>query len=341
MSGGVDSSAAAYLLKEQGFEVVGVTMRLMPDGGKGFDPAAEDARQVADVLGISHYVMDFGEYFRRHVIDYFAAEYMRGRTPNPCNACNRYVKWEALLRRAAELGADGIATGHYARVARLESGRFAVCRSATAEKDQTYALWNLTQYQLSRTRLPLGEYEKDEIRRIAERAGLPVAHKRDSQDICFVPDGDYAGFIERECGYRSEPGNFVDENGRLLGAHRGFIHYTIGQRKGLGISAAVPLFVKELRPETNEVVLCPAGRLFSRVCVAGDVNYMAREKLTGPTPAVGKIRYSHAGSPCTLFPQPDGTVRCEFEEPQRAITLGQAAVFYEEGRILCGGTIQR
>lgn len=350
MSGGVDSSVAAYLLKEQGYDVVGVTMQIWQEedifaqeanGGCCGLSAVEDARRVAAVLGIPYYVMNFREDFRKHVIDYFIAEYQRGRTPNPCNACNRYVKWESLLQRALQIGADYIATGHYARIARLDGGRYTVRSSVTAEKDQTYALYNLTQEQLAHTLMPVGAYEKSEIRELARLAQLPVADKQDSQDICFVPDRDYAGFIARETGQECAPGNFVDEAGKVLGMHRGIIRYTIGQRRGLGISAETPLFVKELRPETNEVVLCKSDRLFARECLVADVNYMAQESLDGPTPARGKVRYSHMGAGCTLYPQPGGSLICRFDEPQRALTPGQAAVFYRDADILCGGIIQK
>lgn len=352
MSGGVDSSVAAYLLKEQGYDVIGVTMQLWQEQDAGGSTAAkddgccgtsaaEDARRVAEVLEIPHYIMNFQADFRKHVIDYFVSEYLRGCTPNPCNACNRFVKWESLLLRAAELGADWVATGHYARIRQLDNGRFSICNSATAVKDQTYALYNLTQQQLSHTLMPVGEYEKDTIRAIAERAGIPVAGKRDSQDICFVPDRDYAGFIARETGQAGEPGSFVDEAGNILGTHKGIACYTVGQRKGLGISAETPLFVKELRPETNEVVLCRSEQLFTDSCIVRDVNYMAEPALREPTSTLGKIRYSHAGAVCTLFPQEDGGLRCVFDEPQRAITPGQAAVFYCGEYILCGGIIGR
>lgn len=350
MSGGVDSSVAAYLLKEQGYDVIGVTMQIWQDqdifeqqeeGGCCGLSAVEDARRVAAVLGIPHYVMNFKADFQKYVIDYFVAEYRRGYTPNPCNACNRHVKWESLLQRSMEIGADFIATGHYARIVQLDNGRYAIKNSVTAAKDQTYALYNLTQDQLAHTLMPVGAYDKAHIRELARQAGLPVASKQDSQDICFVQDHDYAGFIARETGQPDVPGNFVDESGKILGQHKGIIHYTVGQRKGLGISAETPLFVKELRPETNEVVLCHSENLFRRECYVSDVNYMAEEKLAGPTPAIGKIRYSHAGSPCMLYPQADGSIRCEFDEPQRAMTPGQAAVFYREDYILCGGIIQK
>lgn len=348
MSGGVDSSVAAYLLKEQGYEVVGVTMLT----GRDDDPAVvgqseadresnavKEAQKTCEIIGIKHSTVNFKSEFNNKILEYFVSEYARGYTPNPCIACNRYVKWKTLLFRADQLGAERIATGHYAKIIRLENGRYSVRNSVTATKDQTYALYGLTQEQLARTLMPVGDYEKEEIRRIAERLGLAVARKQDSQDICFVPDHDYAGFIQRKTGMESLPGNFVDENGRVLGGHRGLIHYTVGQRKGLGISAETPLFVKELRPETNEVVLCRSEALFARECLVADVNCMAVETLDTPTPAVGKIRYSHKGAPCVLYPNEDGSIRCEFEEPQRAMAPGQAAVFYRGDYVLCGGVI--
>lgn len=349
MSGGVDSSVAAYLLKEQGYDVIGVTMQIWQDedvfvqsqeGGCCGLSAVDDARRVAERLEIPYYVMNFKEDFHKYVIDYFVSEYEKARTPNPCIACNRYVKWESLLHRSLEIGADYIATGHYARIMQLPNGRYTIRNSVTAAKDQTYALYNLTQEQLSHTLMPVGDYDKPHIRQIAEEIGLPVATKHDSQDICFVPDHDYASFITQETGKESMPGNFVDEEGNVMGQHRGLIHYTIGQRKGLGISSATPIFVRELRPETNEVVLCKSESLFSRDCHVDNVNYMAEEKLTEPVRAIGKIRYSHAGAPCTLYPQPDGTLLAQFDEPQRAMTPGQAAVFYQDDHVLCGGTIE-
>ena len=350
MSGGVDSSVAAYLLKEQGYDVIGVTMQIWQDqdvfeqsreGGCCGLSAVEDARRVASVLGIPYYVMNFKADFQKYVIDYFVSEYERAYTPNPCIACNRYVKWESLLHRSLEIGADYIATGHYARISKLQNGRYSITNSVTAAKDQTYALYNLTQDQLRRTLMPVGGYEKPQIREIAKKAGLPVAGKHDSQDICFVPDHDYAAFIENETGKKYEPGNFVDEDGNIIGQHKGLIHYTIGQRKGLGITAATPLFVKELRPKTNEVVITTNERLFSDTCYVSDVNYMAQESIEPGTRAVGKVRYSHGGAQCTLTPLENGMIKCVFDEPQRAMTPGQAAVFYQDEHILCGGTIEK
>ena len=250
MSGGVDSSVAAYLLKEQGYDVIGVTMQIwqeeevctvVENGGCCGLSAVEDARRVAAALGIPYYVMNFREEFQKNVIDYFADSYVNGQTPNPCIACNRYVKWEALLKRSISIGADFIATGHYARVEQLSNGRYALRRSATAAKDQTYALYNLTQEQLKRTLMPVGEYTKEEVRVIAEKIGLLVADKPDSQDICFVQDGNYAAFIEEHTGKKASEGNFVTSDGTVIGRHKGIIHYTVGQRKGLGLALEKPL----------------------------------------------------------------------------------------------------
>ena len=352
LSGGVDSSVAAYLLKEQGYDVIGVTMQIWQEedvftqeeeGGCCGLSAVDDARRVAQLLDIPYYVMNFREAFQKNVIDYFVGEYRNGCTPNPCNACNRHVKWEALLKRAMEIGADYIATGHYARIKQLDNGRYTIQNSVTAQKDQTYALYNLTQEQLSRTLMPVGAYTKDEIREIAQRIQLPVAHKQDIQDICFIPDGDYAGFIKKETGETFAPGHFVDVEGHVLGTHKGIIHYTVGQRKGLGLTAPTPLFVKELRPETNEVVICRSEQLFENVCYVKDMNYMGLPdlRLGEEVEAVGKVRYSHKGAPCKLTLQEDGRVLCTFTEPQRAMTPGQAAVFYRDDYVLCGGTIDR
>lgn len=352
LSGGVDSSVAAYLLKEQGYDVIGVTMQIWQeadiftqeeDGGCCGLSAVDDARRVAQLLDIPYYVMNFREDFKTSVIDYFIDAYKNGCTPNPCNACNRYVKWEALLRRAKEIGADYIATGHYARVKQLPNGRYTIQNSVTSAKDQTYALYNLTQEQLASTLMPVGAYTKDEIRAIAERIQLPVAHKQDSQDICFIPNGDYAKFIREETGEEAVPGNFVDLEGNVLGRHKGIIHYTIGQRKGLGLTAEVPLFVKELRPQTNEVIICRSEQLFEKECYVKEMNYMGiSEWKTGEEiAAIGKVRYSHKGASCRLIRQEDGRVLCVFDEPQRAMTPGQAAVFYRDDYVICGGTIDR
>ncbi len=398
MSGGVDSSVAAWLLKEQGYTVIGVTMQIWQDedackqsenGGCCGLSAVDDARRVAERLEIPYYVMNFKREFKENVMDYFVAEYQKGRTPNPCIACNRYVKWESLLRRSLEIGADYIATGHYARVERLTNGRYAVRNSVTAAKDQTYALFNLTQEQLAHTLMPVGDYTKDEIRAIAEKIGLGVANKKDSQEICFIPDDDYAGFIDRECGGQipppgnfvstdgrilgrhrgithytigqrkglgialgypvfvteirqiPPPGNFVSTDGRILGRHRGITHYTIGQRKGLGIALGYPVFVTEIRPETNEVVLGSNEEVFANRLYADKINFMAIPDLLEERELVAKIRYSDSGSRCVVRRTGEDEICCEFQEPVRAVTPGQAVVLYDGEYVAGGGIICR
>ncbi len=348
MSGGVDSSVAALLLKEQGYDVIGVTMQIWQNdeetgeenGGCCGLTAVEDARRVAQILDIPHYVMNFKQEFKRHVMDYFVEEYLSGRTPNPCIACNRYVKWESLLKRSMEIGADYIATGHYARIEQLPNKRFAIRNSVTAKKDQTYALYNLTQYQLSHTLMPVGAYHKEEIREMAVRNDLPVAHKPDSQDICFVPDGDYAGFIEKQAAERVPgPGNFVTVDGTVLGRHKGITHYTVGQRKGLGLSAGHPVFVSEIRPQTDEVVIGEAEDVFRSELTCSHINYMSVETLPEPKRVWAKIRYAHQGEWCVIEQTGEDEIRCRFEKPVRAVTPGQAVVFYDGEYILGGGVI--
>jgi tRNA-specific 2-thiouridylase len=348
MSGGVDSSVAAWLLKEQGYEVMGVTMQIWQDedpdrveenGGCCGLSAVDDARRVASQLEIPYYVMNFKKDFKERVIDYFMDEYLHGRTPNPCIACNRYVKWESLLKRSLDIGADYIATGHYARIEQLPNGRYALKKSATAAKDQTYALYNLTQEQLSHTLMPVGEYTKDQIRAFAEELNLQVAHKPDSQEICFVPDKDYAGFIEENAGVKIPEGNFVWTDGTVIGKHKGIIHYTIGQRKGLGIAMGRPVVVTGIRPETNEVVIGEAQDVFSRTLRANRLNWMAVEGIDGEARFLAKIRYNHAGAMCTARMVGEDEIECIFDEPVRAVTPGQAVVFYDGDYVAGGGTI--
>lgn len=350
MSGGVDSSVAAYLLKEQGYEVIGVTMQIWQDeeetiqqenGGCCGLSAVDDARRVADQLGIPYYVMNFKKEFKKNVMDYFTGEYLNGRTPNPCIACNRYVKWESLLKRSLEIGADYIATGHYARIRRLPNGRYTLLQSAASAKDQTYALYSLTQEQLSHTIMPVGEFSKDEIRQIAEDIGLRVAHKPDSQEICFVPDKDYARFIEEYTGRHIPEGNFVNTAGQVIGRHKGITHYTIGQRKGLNLAMGHPVFVSRICPETNEVVIGENEDIFRHTLLADRLNYMAVPEFTDGMEVMAKIRYNHKGSPCRIELAGEGRIRCVFPEAQRAITPGQAVVFYDGERVLGGGTILR
>ena len=349
MSGGVDSSVAAYLLKKQGYDVVGVTMQIWQEDDSEFIEesggccgltAVDDARLVAESLDIPYYVMNFRDEFREQVIDYFVQEYIGGKTPNPCIACNRYVKWESLLQRVLAIGGEYIATGHYASIVELPNGRYSICRSSFLEKDQSYALYNLTQEQLKRTLMPCGAYSKEDIRTIAEELNLPVANKPDSQDICFVPDGDYANFIKNYANIQIPSGNFVSLDGTILGIHKGIIHYTVGQRKGLGIALGYPAFVLAIRPETNEVVVGNYEESFVQSLVARDLNFMSIEGLTKPGRYFAKIRYNHKGAWCTVEQTEADQICCTFEEPQRAVTPGQAVVLYDGNYVVGGGTIQ-
>ena len=349
MSGGVDSSVAAYLLKEQGYDVIGVTMQIWQDeeskiqeenGGCCGLSAVDDARKVAAQIGIPYYVMNFKKDFQEKVIDYFVDEYLHGRTPNPCIACNRYVKWESLITRSMEIGADYIATGHYARVEQLPNGRYAIRHSATWSKDQTYALYNLTQDQLRRTLMPVGEYEKDQIREIAKEIGLQIANKPDSQDICFVPDGDYARFMEQFTGKHYPAGDFLDRSGKVVGTHSGAVRYTLGQRKGLGLALGAPVYVCGKDMQANTVTVGPESELFDSIVYAEDVNWIAIPALTGPLRVTARTRYHQAEQQATVYPAENG-FRLEFDQPQRAPTPGQAAVLYQGDVVLGGGTITR
>lgn len=351
MSGGVDSSVAAWLLKQQGYNVIGVTMQIWQDedefvqeanGGCCGLSAVDDARRVAERIEIPYYVMNFKDVFRETVMDDFVSEYFAGHTPNPCIRCNRFVKWEALLKRSMDIGADYIATGHYAKVIRCENGRYAL-KKAPSYKDQTYALYNLTQHQLAHTLMPVGDYTKDEIRAIAKDIGLMVASKPDSQDICFVPDGDYQAFLEEYTGKKLPEGNFVDSEGHILGRHKGITNYTIGQRKGLNLAMGHPVFVTEIRPETNEVVIGDAQDVFGRELMASDINWMAVERPYEPMHLTAKVRYAHKGAACQVIPMTgdDGSdmVKVIFDEPVRAITPGQSVVFYDDDIVVGGGRI--
>ena len=348
MSGGVDSSVAAYLLKQQGYEVIGVTMQIWQkednqtveeNGGCCGLSAVEDARRVAQMLDIPYYVMNFREEFDQKVIRYFMREYLNGRTPNPCIACNRYVKWESLLQRSMQIGADYIATGHYARIEQLPNGRYAIRNSVTAAKDQTYALYNLTQEQLMRTKMPVGAYEKSQVRAIAEELGLYVAHKPDSMEICFVPDQDYARFIEENSGKKIPEGNFVTTDGKIVGRHRGITHYTVGQRKGLNLSMGKPVFVLEIRPETNEVVIGDGTEVYADRLICSDLNFMSVPDFPDDFPVVAKIRYNHRGTKAHVRRIDGDRAEVIFEAPVRAVTPGQAVVFYDGEYVAGGGTI--
>ncbi|WP_432401102.1 tRNA 2-thiouridine(34) synthase MnmA [Wukongibacter sp. M2B1] len=350
MSGGVDSSVAAYLLKKQGYEVIGVTMKVWQDskdddyeredGCCGLS-AVDDARRVSNKLGIPFYVMNFKSVFKEKVIDYFIDEYMIGRTPNPCIACNKYIKFEELIKKAHSLGAYYVATGHYARIVKNEENdRFMIKKSSAEAKDQTYTLYNLTQDQLKYILMPLGEYSsKEEIREIAAELELDVANKPDSQEICFVPDNNYGNFIEENTGKRIKPGDFVDTEGNILGKHKGIIYYTIGQRKGLGISLGKPGYVVEIRPEKNQVVIGENEDVFNDTLIAEQVNFLPFEKLEDSIRIAAKIRYSAKPAEATIYPLEGNKVKVVFDNPQRAITPGQAVVLYVDNELIGGGTI--
>ena len=346
MSGGVDSSVAAALLKEQGYEVAVATMQIWPDakcdaGARGCCSlaAVEDARYVAYRLDIPYHVFNFKDVFQKSVIGPFIAEYLRGRTPNPCVLCNRVVKFEALLERARALHFDCIATGHYG-VVEYDGprGRW-LLKKSRAGKDQSYALYNLSQEALSRLLLPIAHMEKPDVRKKAAALGLDVADKPDSQEICFVEDNDYAAFIERE-GYSAPPGNFVDPAGNILGRHKGIIHYTVGQRKGLGMTFGEPKFVTAVRADTNEVVLGSDEECFADSLYASDLNFISIPALERGMRVGAKIRYSQREAPALLRPAGHGRARVIFDEPQRAVTPGQSVVFYDGDVVVGGGVIE-
>jgi tRNA (5-methylaminomethyl-2-thiouridylate)-methyltransferase len=351
MSGGVDSSVAAALLKDQGYEVIGVTMQIWPDlgeeeqsveGGCCSLSAVSDARRVCDRLGIRYYVMNFKEIFDQKVIKYFINDYLHGNTPNPCIACNKYIKFDELLRRAQNIGADYVATGHYASVVYDEDfGRYLLKRSADIRKDQTYALYNLTQEQLSHIIMPLAGYTKDTVRKIAGSLNLPVANKPDSEEICFVKDNNYGRYIEENTPVKIEGGYFKDTNGNILGRHNGIIHYTIGQRKGLGITFGKPMYVIDIRPEDNSVVLGDESEVFSDTLFVRDLNFIPFDNLSGEMEVSCKIRYTGKESPAVIAPYESGMVKVKFVQPQRAITPGQSAVFYKDDVVIGGGIIKR
>ncbi len=340
MSGGVDSSAAACLLLEQGYELVGLTMKLFSRPGDVWHDG-EDAQAVARQLGFPHHMVDLSPCFCTQVMDTFAAAYEAGCTPNPCVTCNRHIKFGALLDRAVELGCEKLATGHYARVEYdAGSGRYLLKKASRPEKDQSYVLSTLTQAQLSRTLLPLGGLSKEEIRDIAHSRGLVTAHKSDSQDICFIPDGDYGAFIRSHTGRDYPAGFFLDEEGRRLGQHTGIIDYTVGQRRGLGVSSNHGrLYVKEIRPDDNAVILCGNENLFARSLTAGELNLIACAKLSAPVRLRAKIRYRMAEQPCTVEQTSPSTIRLTFDQPQRAITPGQTVVLYDGDTVVGGAVI--
>lgn len=349
MSGGVDSSVAAKVLMDKGYDVTGVTLKLFDSDDIITKETktccaltdVEDARSVAYKLGFEHYVFNFKDNFKEHVMDKFSDSYINGNTPNPCIECNRYIKFDKMLERAEELGFDYIATGHYSHIVYDEkSGRYLMMRPKDRSKDQTYVLYCLTQHQLKHTLFPLADYDKTTVRKIAEESGLINSRKPDSQDICFVPDGDYAGYIKKSTGYVPKTGDYIDSDGRVLGQHSGIINYTIGQRKGLGVTFGKPMFVVGKDVVNNTVILGEQEELFKKTLFADNVNLISIEKLTGPMRVTAKTRYSQTEKPAVVEAV-EGGIKVTFDEPQRAITPGQAVVLYDGEIVVGGGTITK
>lgn len=334
LSGGVDSSVAAYLLKEQGYDVIGLTLRLCSEVD-----VSEDAKKVAEMLSIPHYILDLRDDFKENVIDYFVDEYMNGRTPNPCAVCNKKIKFGTMLDKAKELGAEYIATGHYARIEE-HNGRYIIAAAEDEKKDQTYMLHGLSQEVLKHILMPCGEYSKDEIRKKAKEIGLEVHNKKDSMEICFIPDNNHGEYIKGLTNGEVKRGNFIDKNGKVLGKHKGIINYTIGQRKGLGLALGEPVFVIDILPETNQVVVGKEEEIFKTSLIAKDVNFIPFEKLENSMEVEAKIRYSISRSKATISSLGNGKVKVQFENKQRAITKGQCVVFYSKDILIGGGTIE-
>jgi len=352
MSGGVDSSVAAALLVEAGYDVIGITMNIWPSaktaeeaerfGGCCSLSATDDAKKVAYKLGIPHYTFDFREIFKQEVIEDFVSEYRRGRTPNPCIKCNQFVKFQSLLHKAMAIGADYVATGHYARIEYDGSReRFILKKGVDESKDQSYVLYVLTQEQMAHTLFPIGHLTKEETRRRAAEHGLSVAQKKESQEICFVPDKNYPNFVNEYVPGASKPGPIYDKLGNVLGVHKGIIHYTIGQRKGLGITSPVPLYVIAIREEEDAIVVGTKEDLGKTSLIADDINLISIAELLEPMKVKAKIRYKSPEAPATISPMPEKRIKVEFEHPQSAITPGQAVVFYDGDIVVGGGTIER
>ncbi len=343
MSGGVDSSVAAYLCMQSGFDCQGATMRLYT-GQDGVpcctDRGIEDAQAVAAHLNISFHVLDLSAEFARQVMEAFADCYEAGLTPNPCVVCNRHLKFGAFLQEAQKLGCDYIATGHYARIRRGENGRYQLCRAIDRAKDQSYFLYAMTQHQLAHTLFPLGELTKEEARKIAEAQGFINAQKRDSQDICFVPDGDYVAFLERWRKRAYAPGAFLDAQGKTVGTHKGAAAYTLGQRKGLGLAMGTPVYVCGKDMQANTVTVGPESLLFHDTLIARDVNWVSVPAQDAPFRATAKARSRMQDVPATVYPE-EGSIRVVFDAPQRALTPGQAVVLYDGDLVLAGGTIDK
>ncbi len=348
MSGGVDSSVAALILKQQGFNLIGATMKLFDNEDVGVCAKntccslkdIDDARNIAYGLNIPYYVFNFSHKFKAAVIDKFIHAYENGLTPNPCIDCNRYLKFDKLLQRAKELNFDYVATGHYAQVEyNQKSGRWILKKATDPHKDQSYVLYSLTQDQLSHTLFPLGKMNKNEVRAIAKSNNFNNAKKHDSQDICFIKNGKYSDFIKSHTNKNYPPGNFVDVDGKLLGSHKGIIHYTIGQRKGLGLSFPRPMYVLKIDPQSNQITLAPNEKTYTKTLIARDINLISKENLYIKTKIKAKVRYNQQEQWAVAVQLNSNQIKVEFEKPQRAITKGQAVVLYDEDVVVGGGTI--
>ena len=335
MSGGVDSSVAAWLTQQAGFSCVGATMQLLDGSGS----EAADARAIAQRLGMPFHILDMRQAFRQDVMEDFVRCYEAGLTPNPCIVCNRRLKFGRLLDAAAELGCEYIVTGHYARILE-ENGRFHLAKAADPAKDQSYFLYSLNQHQLSHTRFPLGELTKEEARKIAEAQNFINARKKDSQDICFIPDGDYFAFLKQFTGKDYPAGDYLDMDGKVVGRHQGAVAYTRGQRKGLGLAMGRPVYVSSKDMERNTVTVCDDSQLFSTTLLADDWNFFPFDTLTAPIRCKAKARSRMMEQPATVYPEENGVCRVVFDQPQRALTTGQAVVLYDGDRVLGGGTIR-
>ena len=340
MSGGVDSSVAASLLMNAGYDTAGVTLSLYGGEKCGSTQDIKDAAAVCSRLGIEHHILDLKEQFKSAVIDKFISEYQSGNTPNPCIECNRHIKFGEMLKFAIDMGYDKIATGHYA-VVKKQGDRFVIVKPKDISKDQTYVLYTLSQHQLAHTVMPLGDITKAEVRLLAEENGFVTAHKSDSQDICFVPDGDYTKFISEYKGITFREGDYVDISGNVIGKHKGMIRYTVGQRKGLGMGFGKPMYVLDKLPKENKVILGDEEGLFKKRVLVKNVNFVALESLKAPIKCLGKLRYRHTEQPCTIIPLDDTSLLAEFDKPQRGPTSGQSAVFYDGDTVICGGIIAK